>query len=120
MLLDMTNTPPRPIAAHVASYNDHNPDALMATFAPDALVNDAKREFFGRDAIRAWADKEIFADRITMSVQRVYDLHGDIILHAVIDAEFDENNLRTYYFSIRDDMITRLIIVPNKNIALAA
>ena len=51
MLLDMTNTLPRPIAAHVASYNDHNPDALMATFAPDALVNDAKREFFGRDAI---------------------------------------------------------------------
>jgi hypothetical protein len=35
---------PQAVLNHIAAHNDHDPDAFMATLAPDALVNDAKRE----------------------------------------------------------------------------
>ena len=38
MLKDITNALPSLIAAHVAAHNDHDPDALIATFAPDAVM----------------------------------------------------------------------------------
>jgi len=122
MLTDITATLPCVIADHVAAHNNHDPDALMATFAPDALLNDARREFVGRDAIRAWADKEIFGDNVTMRVERALDRHGDIVVHARVDGDFDKSNLPdpvvlTYYFSLRNDRITQLIIVLNKSIA---
>ncbi|WP_158818139.1 nuclear transport factor 2 family protein [Methylocapsa sp. S129] len=122
MLNDITQTLPRLSSSHVAAHNNHDPDALMATFAPDALVNDAKREFLGRDAIRAWADKEIFGDNVTLKVERAYDQRGDIVLHARVDGDFDKTNLPdplilTYYFSIRNDRITQLIIIANKTLA---
>lgn len=122
MLKDITNALPRVIADHVAAHNNHDPDAMMATFAPDALLNDARREFIGRDAIRAWADKEIFGDNVTMQVERAFDQHGDIILHARVDGDFDKSKLPdpvilTYYFSLRDGLISQQIILLNKSIA---
>ena len=122
MLTDITQALPRVIGEHVAAHNNHDPDALMATFAPDALLNDAKREFVGREAIRAWADKEIFGDNVTMQVERAFDQHGDIVLHARVDGDFDKSKLPdpvilTYYFSLRNDLITKAIILLNKTIA---
>jgi hypothetical protein len=95
---------------------------VLATFAPDALVNDAHREFLGRDAIRAWADKELFGDHVTMDLQHAYEHHGNIILRAKIEGHFDKSNLPnpvilTYYFSVRDNLITQLIILLNKAVA---
>lgn len=122
MLKDVTKTLPRVISDYVAAHNNHDPDAMMATFAPDALVNDARREFVGRDAIRAWANKEIFGDNVTMQVERAFDQHGDIIVHARVDGDFDKSKLPdplilTYYFSLRHDLITQLVILLNKTVA---
>ncbi len=36
-----------------------------ATFADDALVNDAHREFWGAEAIRRWVAREMVGDRVT-------------------------------------------------------
>ena len=113
---------PQVITSHVAAYNNHDPDALMATFASDALVNDIKREFLGHAAIRAWADKEIFGDNIALDVQEAYEQHGDFILRFRVGGDFDRTNLPdplilTYYFSIRADRITQLIIIHNAAVA---
>ena len=59
---------PAPVAAYIAATNAFNIDALMATFAENALVNDRRNEFDGRDAIRSWAQREIIDDRVTMHV----------------------------------------------------
>ena len=59
------------LADHVAAVNAFDLDAIMATFAPDALVNDARREFRGTDAIRRWAAKEMVGDRVTIEVTEV-------------------------------------------------
>jgi ketosteroid isomerase-like protein len=122
MLKDITKNLPRVISDHVAAHNNHDSDGLMATFAPDALLNDARREFVGRDAIRAWADKEIFGDNVTMQVERAFEQHGDIIVHARVDGDFDKSKLPdpvilSYYFSLRDDLITQAIILLNKSTA---
>ncbi len=122
MRTDITHALPPVVADHIAAYNTHNPDALMATFAADALLNDARREFLGLDAIRAWADKEIFGDNVTLVVERALEQHGNIVLHARADGDFDKTTLPdplvlTYYFSIWDGKITQLIITFNSIIA---
>src|SRR5258708_7634739 len=89
----ITSALPRVIVSHVAACNNHDPDALIATFASDALVNDIKREFLGHDAIRAWADKEIFGDNVTLDVQTAYEQHGDFILRCRVSGDFDKTNL---------------------------
>jgi hypothetical protein len=119
MLKDITHDLPCVVSDHIAANNNQDPEALIATFAPDALVNDAQREFLGHAAIRAWADKEIFGANVTLRVQRACDQHGDIIVRAQVDGDFDKTNLPdplilTYYFSVRDGLITQLIILLNK------
>ena len=116
---DITRNLPRVIADHVSAYNKPDPEVFLATFAPDALLNDAQREFLGRDAIRAWANKEIFGDKVTLDVQRAYRHHGQIVLHAKVDGTFDKSNLPdplilTFYFSVEADKITQLLVSLNK------
>ena len=54
------------VAEHVDAINAHDEDAIVATFADDAFVNDIHREFWGADAIRRWVAKEIVGDRVTV------------------------------------------------------
>ena len=42
------------LAEFIAAVNAFDEDAIVATFADDALVNDVHREFWGREAIRRW------------------------------------------------------------------
>ncbi|MEI9929492.1 MAG: nuclear transport factor 2 family protein [Rhizomicrobium sp.] len=116
---DIRNALPRVIADHIAAHDESDPEAFMATFTPQALVNDAKREFLGTAAIRAWADKELFGDHVKLDMQQAFDNRGDIILRARITGDFDKTNLPdpvmlTYYFSLRDGLINQLIIILNQ------
>ena len=93
MSTDITNDLPRVVADHIAACNAHDIDAWMATFAPDAMVNDVKREFNGAAAIRAFGEKEIFGDNVTMAVDRAFDRHGDVTVHARFDGTYDKTGL---------------------------
>jgi hypothetical protein len=46
------------VAEHIAAVNAFNLDRIVATFSPDAFVNDDRREIWGTDAIRAFMAKE--------------------------------------------------------------
>jgi acetyl esterase/lipase len=52
------------VAEHVAAVNALDTDAIVATFAEDAYVNDARREFVGIEAIRRWVAKEMVGDQL--------------------------------------------------------
>jgi hypothetical protein len=78
---DITDELPQVIADHVAAHNRPDPQAFLATFASDAMLNDAQREFLGHEAIRTWAAKEIFGDNVTMEVQRAWEHPSGVILH---------------------------------------
>jgi hypothetical protein len=119
----MPATPTTPltgvIADHVAAVNAFDTDAIVATFAEDAYINDAKREIRGVDAIRRFVAKEIVGDNVTMDVTEVIDDHGDTIVRAAYDGDFDKTNLPvplilTNYFSVRDGKIVSLVTILNK------
>jgi ketosteroid isomerase-like protein len=59
------------VAEHVEAVNAFDEDAIVATFADDAFVNDAHREFWGTDAIRRWVAKEMVGDRVSLEVTEV-------------------------------------------------
>ena len=107
------------LAEHVAAVNAFDLDAIMATFAPDALVNDARREFRGAEAIRRWAAKEMVGDRVTIDVTEVIDHHGDTIVRGRYDGTYDKTSLPpgdlilTNYFTVRNGKIVSLIVIRN-------
>jgi hypothetical protein len=110
---------PGAIADHVAAVNEHDTDAIMASFTPDAYINDNRREFVGSDAVRRFIEREIVADNVTMDVREVIDHHGDTIVRAAYEGDFDKTNLPdevilSNYFSVRDGKIVSLVTIFNQ------
>jgi hypothetical protein len=114
---DTVGLPPV-VAGHIDAVNAHDEDAIVATFADGALVNDAHREFWGSEAIRRWVAREMTGDQVTIDVTEVIDHHGDTIVRGRYDGTFDKTNLPeelilTNYFTVRDGKIVRLIVIRN-------
>ena len=109
---------PPVVAGHIDAVNAHDEDAIVATFAADALVNDAHREFWGTEAIRRWVAREMVGDHVTIEVTEVIDHHGDTIVRGRYDGAFDKTQLPdelilTNYFTVRGGQIVRLMIIRN-------
>ena len=106
------------VAEYFAAVNALDEDAIVATFADDALVNDARREFWGEDAIRGWLRAEVVGDRIAVEPTEAFEHHGQTIVRGRYDGEYDKTNLPdelilTHYFTVRDGRIVTLIIIHN-------
>ena len=107
------------VAEHIAAVNALDTDAIMATFAEDAYVNDARREFAGIEAIRRWVAKEMVGDKVSIDVREVLDHHGDTIVRGAYDGTFDKTSLPeeiilSNYFSVRDGKIVSLVVIFNQ------
>jgi hypothetical protein len=107
------------VAEHIAAVNALDTDAIVATFAEDAYVNDARREFAGIDAIRRWVAKEMVGDKVSIDVREVLGHHGDTVVRGAYDGEFDKANLPdevilSNYFSVRDGKIVSLVVIFNQ------
>ena len=107
------------VAEHIRAVNAFDSDAIVATFAKDAYVNDNKREIVGIEAIRRWVEKEMVGDHVTIEVREVLDHHGDTIVRGAYDGEYDKANLPkelilSNYFKVRDGKIVSLIIIFNQ------
>lgn len=110
---------PQVVAEHIAAVNAFDTDRIVATFAPDAYVNDNRREIRGTEAIRAFMAKEFVGDNVTMDVREIIDHYGDIIVRARYDGTYDKTNLpdelvMTSYFSLRDGKIVSLAVIFNQ------
>jgi hypothetical protein len=115
----MTTEPTGVVAEHIDAVNAFDTDAIVATFAPDAYVNDNRREFRGTDAIRRWVAKEMVGDNVTIAVREVLDHYGDTIVRGSYDGTYDKTNLPddlvlSNYFSVRDGKIVSLVVVFNQ------
>jgi hypothetical protein len=89
----MNITLPAPVQGYIAASNAIDGDALIECFADDAFVNDARREFWGKPAIRAWLDREVIGDKVTMDVTATSAHYGDIAVDAVMDGDYDKTGL---------------------------
>jgi limonene-1,2-epoxide hydrolase len=117
--LTMSTELPAVVAEHIAAVNALDTERIVATFAPDAYVNDNRREIRGTDAIRAFMAREFVGDHVTMDVREVRDHYGDIIVRARYDGTYDKTSLPdelilTSYFSIRDGKIVSLAVIYNQ------
>ena len=115
----MTTALPPVVADYLAAVNAFNVDGMVATFAPDAYVNDARREISGIDAIRRWAEKEMVGDHVTMERLEVVDHYGETIVRSRYDGTYDKTNLpaelvMSDYFSVRDGKIVSLKVIRNQ------
>ena len=107
------------IADHIAAVNAFDTERIVATFAPDAYVNDNRREIWGTDAIRAFIAREFVGDHVTLDVTEVIDHYGDIIVRARYDGTYDKTSLpaeliMTSYFGLRDGRIVSLAVINNQ------
>ncbi|MGI8711620.1 MAG: nuclear transport factor 2 family protein [Solirubrobacteraceae bacterium] len=101
----VTSEPRGIVADHINAVNRFDIDAIVATFAADALVNDNHRELGGHQAIRGWVAAEMVGDRVTIEPVEVIDHHGSTVLRGRYDGEYDKNNLpdeliMSNYFSV--------------------
>jgi limonene-1,2-epoxide hydrolase len=115
----MTTELTSPVADYIAAINAFDTDAAVATFAPDAYVNDARREINGIDAIRRWVTKEMVGDHVTMDVREVVHHHGETIVRSRYDGTYDKTNLpdeliMSDYFRVADGKIISLTVIFNQ------
>ena len=115
----MSASLPPVVAGYLAAVNAFDVDAIVAAFAPDAYVNDARREIRGVDAIRRWVEKEMVGDHVTMEPLEVVDHYGQTIVRSRYDGTYDKTNLpgelvMSDYFSVRDGKIVSLAVIRNQ------
>jgi hypothetical protein len=107
------------IAEHLAAVNAFDIDAIVATFASDALVNDNHREFWGTEAIRGWVAREMVGDRVTIEPVQTLGHHGMTIVRGRYDGDYDKTGLpeelvMTNYVTVEDGLITALFVIRNR------
>jgi hypothetical protein len=115
---------PRPtlpplVAAYVQAINTFDLEGLLAAFADDALVNDQLRDYWGKSAIREWAERDIIGERLTMRVVKIVEHYGHFIVTANVDGNYDKRGLPdplvlAFYFAAQGDLIVQLIILRNQ------
>jgi hypothetical protein len=110
---------PAVVGEHIAAVNAFDIERIVATFTPDAYVNDNRREIWGVEAIRRFMAKEFVGDRVTMEVQEIIDHYGDLIVRAKYDGDYDKTNLpdeliMSSYFGLRDGKIVSLVVIRNQ------
>jgi hypothetical protein len=107
------------IATFVEATNNFDLERMMVAFADDALVNDQLRDYWGKAAIRDWAQRDIIGERLTIAVTKVVRHYDNFIVTADIDGNFDKRGLPhpfvlAFYFTPCNDLIVQLIILRNR------
>jgi hypothetical protein len=113
-------TLPPLVAAFVEATNSFDLERLIANFADDALVNDQLRDYWGKTAVRGWAERDIVGERLTIAVTDVVRHYDNFIVTADIDGNFDRRGLPdplvlAFYFTLHNDLIIQLIILRNRS-----
>jgi hypothetical protein len=107
------------VPAYVEATNGFYLKRLLATFAEDALVNDQLRDYWGKPAVREWAERDVIGTRLTMNVTKVINHYDNFIVTANVDGNYDKHGLPdplvlAFYFTPRSDLIVQLIILRNR------
>ena len=107
------------VARFVEATNSFDLERLLATFADDALVNDQLRDYWGKAAIRDWAERDIIGERLTIAVTKIVSHYGNFIVTANVDGNFDKRGLPdplvlAFYFTSHHELIVQLIILRNR------
>lgn len=114
----MSSTLPTPVQGYITTSNAFDGDADRMVRRRCVRQRRPPR-VLGKQEIRAWLDRELIGDKVTMDVTATSEHYGDVIVHAVMNGEYDKTGLPdplvlTHYFTVREDRIVRLIIILNE------
>ncbi len=110
---------PAVIESFIKATNEHDGQAFIATFAEDALVNDFARNFWGKEQIKAWADKEMIEPKVTFEADDIIEHYGDFFITALTDGNYDKSKspdptYLDYFFTVKNDKVVKMIVIKNK------
>jgi ketosteroid isomerase-like protein len=109
----MPTTLPKTIAAYFAATNARDTAAVVACFAPDAVVVDERREMRGRAAIRAWRERTFGQYRYTSDVIDATAAGERIVVTARVAGDFPGSPVDLHFaFALAGDQIAALEIRP--------
>jgi ketosteroid isomerase-like protein len=111
---------PKPVEAHFQATNTDDPVTFLSTFAEDAVVIDAGKEYRGKTAIKAWSDQEYFGDHLRLEITNAVQDAGGLVVTAKSDGDYDKTGLPDplyldFYFTVKKDKVTRLRVVLSSN-----
>jgi hypothetical protein len=107
------------VAAFIEATNYPDLERILETFAEDALVNDQLRDYWGKAAIRQWAERDLLGEKPTIKVTKVVNHYGNCIVTAEVDGNFDKRGLPdpfvlAFYFTTYSNLLVQLIILRNR------
>jgi uncharacterized protein (TIGR02246 family) len=105
----MPDAVPDPVARLLEAANDNDVDAFLATFADEGVVDDWGREFVGRDAIRAWSDREFIGQRVRLDVRDVRRDGEATVVSALVGGD-GFNGPSQFSFLLDGDRVSRMTI----------
>ena len=111
--------PPLLVATFIEATNSLDVERLLTTFAEDALVNDQLRDYWGKPAIRQWAERDLVGEKLTIKVTKVVNHYGNCIVTADVGGNFDRRGLPdpfvlAFYFTTHGNLLVQLIILRNR------
>lgn len=119
--VERRNLPAMPacVEAYVRATNSSDLEALVASFAEDAMVNDQLKDYWGKQAIGEWSARDIIGAELSMFVTNVVQHHGQTVVTANVEGNFDGRGLPepfvlAFYFSSADNEIVQLLILRNQ------
>jgi ketosteroid isomerase-like protein len=102
---------PAPIAAYVAANARLDADAMLAPFAPDAVVRDENRTRRGQAEIAAWIRQATLDARAVFTPDAQRREGRQIVVEGLTRGDFPSSPLRfTFRFQLADDAIAALEI----------
>jgi len=109
---------PDPARSFIEASNAGDLQALLSTFADDALVNDQLFDHWGKVKISRWAKEEIVGQKLGIHVINVLKHYEEVIVTACVDGAFEKKGLPdplvlAFYFSFSAEKIVQLIILRN-------
>ena len=110
---------PAVIEKFIKATNDHDGDKFISTFTEDALVNDFARNFWGKNQIKDWADKEMIEPKVTFKADEIVEHYGDFLITALTDGNYDKSKAPDptyldYFFTVKDNKIIKMIVIKNR------
>jgi hypothetical protein len=107
----MTAKLPEPLAGYFIAANDRSIDAMLASFAHDAVVKDEGQTMRGHAAIRAWMVETARKYQPSFVVVDVNDADGKTVVAAKVSGTFPGSPIQIHFtFRLVDEKIASLEI----------
>jgi ketosteroid isomerase-like protein len=107
----MTIKIPKPLAAYFTAANNHDIDAMLASFAEQSIVKDEGQEMRGRTAIREWMEETTRKYGFTVEATDVAVTDGRTLVTGLVSGNFPGSPAQLQFaFTLDGEKIVNLEI----------